>query len=71
MDLAGSALHARFGPETPLRPERLVGLVRSIPGASLSPQGVLRVPVGPGTRPVTAVAELLAGLSQVEAAIAE
>ena len=45
VDLAGGALHLRFGEAGPLPPEALVARVRAVPGASLSPQGgVLRVP---------------------------
>jgi len=46
-DLAGSALHLRFAPAIPLAPEALVSAVRRLAGATLSPQGVLRVPVPP------------------------
>ena len=44
-DLAGSALHLRFGPNLPLPPEAVVATVRRLAGATLTPQGVLRVPV--------------------------
>ena len=46
-DLAGSALHLRFTPTIPVAPEALVSAVRRLAGATLSPQGVLRVPVPP------------------------
>jgi transcription-repair coupling factor (superfamily II helicase) len=45
-DLAGLALHIRFGADGPLPPAVLVDLVRSTPGAALTPQGVLRLPLG-------------------------
>jgi transcription-repair coupling factor (superfamily II helicase) len=38
----------RFHPETRVRPERLVGLVRETPGAKLEPTGELRLPVDRG-----------------------
>jgi transcription-repair coupling factor (superfamily II helicase) len=41
-------LRVRFHPETRVRPERLVGLVRSTPGARLDPAGVLHLPVERG-----------------------
>jgi transcription-repair coupling factor (superfamily II helicase) len=74
VDLAGNSLHARFAPDAPLRPERLIGLVRSRPGAGLSPQGVLRVPIEPGMPPLAALEALvdeLTRVSEVEAAVLE
>jgi transcription-repair coupling factor (superfamily II helicase) len=65
-DLAGGALHLRFAPTTPLAPEALVPLVRRLPGATLSPQGVLRVPVPPAS---AAPAALGAILRTLEAAL--
>ena len=47
VDWVGSALHLRWLPAAVSEPARLVALVREIPGASLSPQGVLRVPTPP------------------------
>jgi transcription-repair coupling factor (superfamily II helicase) len=58
-DLAGGALHLRIAPETPLRAEAVTDLVRRLPGASLSPQGVLRAPVAAGETPLLALAALL------------
>lgn len=40
-----STVSVRFHPQTRVRPERLVGLVRRISGAALDPTGVLRLPV--------------------------
>ena len=74
VDLGGSSLHARFGPAAPLRPERLVGFVRSHAGAGLSPQGVLRVPLEPASPPLPSLEALLDDLSratEVEAAMLE
>jgi transcription-repair coupling factor (superfamily II helicase) len=44
VDHGGGAFHVRFGPEPALAPTALVGLVKAIAGAALSPQGILRIP---------------------------
>jgi transcription-repair coupling factor (superfamily II helicase) len=67
-DLAGGSLHLRFAPTTPLAPETLVPVVRRLPGASLSPQGVLRVPLPPGSAAPLALASVLRALEGVGAA---
>jgi len=67
-DLAGGALHLRIAPETRLHAEGVMELVRLIPGASLSPQGVLRAPVPPGESPLQALAALLDRLEPAAAA---
>ena len=67
-DLAGGALHLRIAPETPLRAEVVTDLVRRLPGASLSPQGVLRAPVAAGEAPLTALSALLDWLERAAAA---
>jgi transcription-repair coupling factor (superfamily II helicase) len=59
VDLAGGALHLRISPETPLRAEGVADLLRRLPGASLSPQGVLRAPVAAGEAPLQALSALL------------
>jgi transcription-repair coupling factor (superfamily II helicase) len=61
-DLAGGALHLRFAPTTPLAPAALVPVVRRLPGASLSPQGVLRVPLLAGAAAPLALASVLRAL---------
>jgi len=66
-DLAGGALHLRIAPETPLRAEAVTDLVRRLPGASLSPQGVLRAPVAAGETPLLALAALLDRLERAAA----
>ena len=58
-DLAGSALHLRFAPAIPIAPEALVAAVRRLSGATLSPQGVLRVPVPPASSPPVALGAVL------------
>ena len=58
-DLAGSALHLRFGPSIPVGPEVLVATVRRLAGATLSPQGVLRVPMPPTASAMGALASAL------------
>jgi transcription-repair coupling factor (superfamily II helicase) len=68
VDAAGGALHVRFAPDPPLPPGGLVELVRARPGASLSPQGVLRVPLPPGTAALDGLAGLLQGLRQAAGA---
>jgi transcription-repair coupling factor (superfamily II helicase) len=67
-DLAGGALHLRIAPETPLRAEVVTDLVRRLPGASLSPQGVLRAPVAAGEPPLQALSALLDRLEHAAAA---
>jgi transcription-repair coupling factor (superfamily II helicase) len=67
-DLAGGALHLRIAPETPLRADVVADLVRRLPGASLSPQGVLRTPVAAGEAPLQALSALLDRLEHGAAA---
>jgi transcription-repair coupling factor (superfamily II helicase) len=67
-DLAGGALHLRIAAETPLRGEVVMDLVRRLPGASLSPQGVLRAPVPPGEPPLATLSALLDRLERAAAA---
>ena len=61
-DLAGAALHLRFGAPARLAPEALVAVVRSLPGASLTPGGVLRAPVAFPGDPLASLARLLQAL---------
>ena len=67
-DLAGGALYLRIAAITPLRAEVVMDLVRRLPGASLSPPGVLRAPVPPGEAPLTALSALLDRLEHAAAA---
>jgi transcription-repair coupling factor (superfamily II helicase) len=64
-DLGTSALHLRLSPQTPLGPERLVAVTRALPGATLSPEGVLRAPL---SGPVDALAALEALFQRLEQA---
>jgi transcription-repair coupling factor (superfamily II helicase) len=64
VDLAGGALHLRFGEQGALPPEALVARVQAVPGASLSPQGVLRVPFPAADDALEALPELLALLEE-------
>ncbi|HET9314971.1 MAG TPA: transcription-repair coupling factor, partial [Vicinamibacteria bacterium] len=64
VDLAGGALHLRFGESGGLPPEALVARVQAVPGASLSPQGVLRVPFPAGDDALEALPELLGLLEE-------
>jgi transcription-repair coupling factor (superfamily II helicase) len=45
IDCGSEALHVRFAPNAPLSTEALVRTVRALGGASVSAQGVLRVPL--------------------------
>jgi transcription-repair coupling factor (superfamily II helicase) len=62
-DLAGSALHLRFAPAIPIPPDALVAAVRRLAGATLSPQGVLRVPM---PAPASALGALGSVLRELE-----
>jgi transcription-repair coupling factor (superfamily II helicase) len=65
-DLAGPTLHIRFGADGPLPPAALVDLVRSTPGASLTPQGVLRLPLAEtGDGPLPSLQGFLSRLEAV------
>jgi hypothetical protein len=46
VDLVSGHLHLRLGEPTPLPPAALFEWVRSRPGVALSPQGVVKLPVG-------------------------
>jgi transcription-repair coupling factor (superfamily II helicase) len=63
-DLGTHALHVRLGPQTPLAPERLVAVTRSLPGASLSPEGVLRAPLSSSAHALDALDALLGRLKR-------
>jgi transcription-repair coupling factor (superfamily II helicase) len=68
VDLAGGTFHVRFSPDPGPSPEALVGLVRSTPGASLSPQGILRLPA-PSGEPLQALESLIGSLHGARAII--
>ena len=61
-DRVASALHLRLAEQGRLAPEALVALVRAMPGASLSPAGVLKVPLPPGAGPLPALEDVLDAL---------
>ncbi len=64
VDATAGALHVRFAEAPAPDPEAIVALVRSVPGAALSPQGVLKLPLSEG-EPLAALERLferLAGL---------
>jgi transcription-repair coupling factor (superfamily II helicase) len=67
VDLVAGALHLRLADATPIPPEAILDHVRRRPGASLSPQGVIRVPLA-GADALTALDGLLAGLEAAFAA---
>jgi transcription-repair coupling factor (superfamily II helicase) len=70
IDLAGGALHLRFAETAQLAPEVLVARVRALPGASLSPQGVLRSPLPPGAEVLQALDGLIGHLEGDARAVA-
>jgi transcription-repair coupling factor (superfamily II helicase) len=59
VDRSAGALHLRFWPSAAPAPERLVRLVRSLPGAAFSPAGILRVPVPSPAPPLGGLESLL------------
>jgi transcription-repair coupling factor (superfamily II helicase) len=65
VDRGSEALHLRFGGHTRLSTEALVRTVRSISGATVSAQGVLRVPL----RATTPLDDLRAVLATLEARV--
>ncbi len=58
IDLSGARLNLRFDASTPLPPAALVAATRSLPGASLSPEGLLRAPAS-ASDPLASVGALL------------
>jgi transcription-repair coupling factor (superfamily II helicase) len=62
VDRTAGALAVRFGPQPPLAAGTLVSWVRSLSGASLSPQGILRVPLPAAAAPMPALDALLRSL---------
>jgi transcription-repair coupling factor (superfamily II helicase) len=64
VDWVASVLHLRWRPAAAPAPESLVALVQRIPGASLSPQEVFRVPLPPDSTPAAALAALLDRLEE-------
>jgi len=62
-DYAGEKISVRFSPDASLAPHRLIEVVSKSRGAVLTPQGVVRLPVGPGEEArVEAVRALLKAL---------
>jgi transcription-repair coupling factor (superfamily II helicase) len=70
VDWAGGALHLRFAETALIAPEALVARVRALPGASLSPHGVLRAPQPPGAEVLQALGELMGHLEGDARAVA-
>jgi transcription-repair coupling factor (superfamily II helicase) len=58
VDRVASGLALRLVPRGPVPPEALVGLAASLPGAALTPEGVLRLPDA-GNAPLAALAQAL------------
>jgi transcription-repair coupling factor (superfamily II helicase) len=59
VDRAGAALQLRLAPQAPYPPQALVGLVSSLPGAALTPEGLLRVPTPAHQGALAALAQVL------------
>jgi transcription-repair coupling factor (superfamily II helicase) len=70
-DLGASAVHLRLLPATPLGGETLARIPEVLRGATLSPQGVLRIPVVATSRPLAVLEEILAALEALAADAAE
>ena len=66
-DLGPAAIHLRLGPATPLGGETLARIPAALRGASVSPQGVLRIPVVVPTRPLALLDEVLSALEALAA----
>ena len=66
VDRVGGALLLRLSPHVAAPPEALVGLVSALPGAALTPEGVLRIP---GAVEGSALAALARGLDRLEALV--
>jgi transcription-repair coupling factor (superfamily II helicase) len=62
VDLAAGALQLRFAADPGLDASKLQALARRWRGATLTPQGVLRLPVPPGTASLAALGEALEAL---------
>ncbi|MCI0407217.1 MAG: DEAD/DEAH box helicase, partial [Acidobacteria bacterium] len=63
VDFAAEKVSIRFAADSPIAPEKLISAVSRLKGASLSPEGVLRIPVGSREEVrVEAVREVLKGL---------
>jgi transcription-repair coupling factor (superfamily II helicase) len=64
VDLTGGALHVRFTAEAPVEPGALPDVLRRWRGATLTPQGLLRLPLPPGAAPLEGLAEALAAVEE-------
>jgi transcription-repair coupling factor (superfamily II helicase) len=69
-DLGASAVHLRLGHGTPLAGETLARIPGALPGATLTPQGVLRMPVVAATTPLAVLNEILTALEALVAPVA-
>jgi transcription-repair coupling factor (superfamily II helicase) len=65
VDRSGSALLVQLRGETPIPPGGLVSWVKAQPGASLTPDNVLRVPLPPHEDPLPRLEELLTALQRL------
>ena len=62
VDRTGAALLLHLGPDTPVPPAALAGWVTRQAGATLSPDGVLRLPLPAGEPPLARLAGILGAL---------
>jgi hypothetical protein len=63
MDYAAEKVSIRFAADSPISPDKLISAVSRSKGASLTPDGVLRIPVGSKEEArVEGVREILKGL---------
>jgi transcription-repair coupling factor (superfamily II helicase) len=67
VDLGTAAVHLRLGPGTPLGGATLARIPEALDGATLTPQGVVRVPVVVASRPLAELHEILVALEALVA----
>jgi transcription-repair coupling factor (superfamily II helicase) len=61
-DLGAAAVHLRLGPATPLGGETLARVPGAFHGATVTPQGVLRIPIVIASRPLVVLDEIVTAL---------
>jgi transcription-repair coupling factor (superfamily II helicase) len=70
-DLGPAAVHLRLGAGTPLAGPALARVPDAFHGATLTPQGVLRIPVVTASRPLVVLADILSTLEALASESAE
>jgi transcription-repair coupling factor (superfamily II helicase) len=68
-DLGAAAVHLRLGPGTPLGGETLARIPALFHGATVTPQGVLRIPVLGAARPLVVLDEIVSALEALVASV--